>query len=330
MNTDFDLSIVISSFNRDNKILQTVSRIFESDFSGFQNIELIIIDDGSPLPVEKILSDLKEIPSVIDLKLLRQENSGIGATRNRGFRVANSNLIMFLDDDILIKKETIKEIFEAHQDKPGGVFFGSCPFISHESEALRRFASSLFGYDEINTEKSYERVNAVASALLFVNKTQLSGIENFYQDYLTIPASEEYEIIYRFHKLDIPVFRAKHISAIHNHHLELGWLVQQQYKYGMATAEVFIKNPEIIKMRKFAELGVTLNMSKSINARGIAKTLLASNFGRKILLRLAGTLNNLLPNGNHDIVFGLLTTAYFRAGYREGSRKFANNADKNE
>ena len=91
MDPVFDISIIISSFNRENKVLQTIQRLFESDFSDFNKIELIVIDDGSPSPVDKLLPQLKTIPGKIDLRLIIQGNAGIGATRNRGFREAKAN-----------------------------------------------------------------------------------------------------------------------------------------------------------------------------------------------------------------------------------------------
>ncbi len=60
MNKDFDISIVISSYNRDDKVLQTVQRLFESDLSEFNKVEVIVVDDGSPSPVDKLLH--KAIP----------------------------------------------------------------------------------------------------------------------------------------------------------------------------------------------------------------------------------------------------------------------------
>jgi glycosyltransferase involved in cell wall biosynthesis len=320
MKQDFALSIIISSFNRDDKVLETVEHLFASDFGGFKNIELIIIDDGSPRPVEDALARLKEIPSVISLRLVKQKNSGIGATRNRGFREAQSDILLFLDDDILVKKETLKEIVKAHQDKPGSVFFGSYPFISHESESLKRFAGKLFGYSEITEEKKYEKVDAITSGLLSVNKAQLNGTESFYRDDMTIPAAEEYEIISRFHQLGIPIVHARHISAIHNHHLKLEWLVEQQYKYGLATAEAFLKKPEITEMPKFARLKQSLQAN---GLKGFLKSLLTTGASRKFLLRSAHTLENLFSKSSHDFIFGLLTSSYYWAGYREGLKRFS-------
>jgi glycosyltransferase involved in cell wall biosynthesis len=327
MNQSFDLSIIISSYNRDDKVLQTVRRLFESDLEDFQKIELIVIDDGSPRPVADLLTQLKEIPQVIDLKLIRQENSGIGATRNRGFNEAGSPIVLFLDDDILLKKDTLKNIFRAQSEGHGAVIFGSYPFVSHETEALHNFARKLFGYDEITDEAKFEKVNAITSGLLCVDKSKLKNIDNFYQNDLTIPAAEEYEIIYRFYKLNIPIVHAKHIFAVHNHHLELDWLVRQQYKYGLGTAEAFLKYPEIENLESFGELKNKLQSIKKKNAKNIIKSILASAGGRKILLLTAKALEKIFPKKNQNFIFGMLTSSFYWAGYLEGERRFSQAAD---
>lgn len=323
MNKNYDLSITISSYNRDDKVLQTVRRLFESDFTGFQNIELIVVDDGSPRPVKDALAKLEEIPSVIELRLIRQDNAGIGATRNRGFREAQSDLVLFLDDDILLKPATLREIAEAHRHAPGAVVFGNYPFITHETESLHQFARHLYGYDAITGEASFEKVNAITSGLLWVDKAQLREIGDFYRDDLSIPAAEEYEIIARFHKLGIPIFRAAHICAIHNHHLKLDWLVEQQYKYGMGTAEAFAKYADITSLESFAELKRKMDGLGKTGAKNLVKVALASGFGRKLLLFYARKTEKLFQNRNRNFIFGMLASAYFWAGYREGLKRFS-------
>ena len=323
MNKKYDLTITISSFNRDDKVLETVRRLFESDFSGFQKIELIVVDDGSPRPVADALARLEEIPPVIEMRLIRQENAGIGATRNRGFREAQADLVLFLDDDILLKPETLREIVEAHRSGPGAVIFGNYPFISHETESLHQFARELYGYDSITTQASYERVNAITSGLLWVDKSKFKDTKDFYRDDLSIPAAEEYEIIVRFHRTGIPIFRAQHICAIHNHHLELKWLVQQQYKYGMGTAEAFAKYSDITDLETFAELKRKMDAAfGKRSAKNLAKSVLASGFGRRALLLYAQKTEKLFRNKKRNFLFGMLASAYYWAGYREGLKRF--------
>jgi hypothetical protein len=164
-------------------------------------------------------------------------------------------------------------------------------------------------------------VDAITSGLLIVDRLQLPDRENFYRDDLSIPAAEEHEIIARFHRLGIPIYNALHISATHNHHLELNWLVQQQYKYGLATAEAFSKVRDLDEMQRYAELSEKLSFS---GPNGALKWSLASQAGRAFLLRLSRFAERLFPDRDNNKLFGLTASAYFWGGYIEGKERFQN------
>lgn len=314
---EYDISVTVSSFNRDDKVGQTLERLFVSDVSRFEQIEVLVVDDGSPRPVRDVIERLDAPPEKMHLRLIEQENAGIGATRNRGFQEAKAELILFLDDDILVKPTTLNEFVEAQEMHPG-VVFGSCPFATHETKALERFASDFYGYDRITDEPEYDVVNAIASGLLCVDRTKLDGLENLYRDDLTIPAAEEHEIIYRFDKMNIPIVHARHISATHNHHLELEWIASQQFKYGEATAEAFNKVPGIVEMERFGAMKKSLENLTSGELKGFGKRMFASVAGRKILITACELAQKMSPKGDHARIFGYLTTAYFWAGFLKG------------
>lgn len=320
MGSVYDISIVISSFNRDDKVLQTVQRLFESYLHSFAKVEVIIIDDGSPSPVEKLLQQVQHVPVNVDWRIITQRNTGIGATRNRGYREARAGVVIFLDDDILVYSHTIQQLYHAILYGPGPVIFGNYPFSSHASGSLRKFAEHLYGYDAITEKENYQQVNAITSGLLAVNKEKMPDRNFFYKDNLSVPAAEEYEIIARFHRLGIPIYMATHIKAVHNHHLKLNWLVQQQYKYGLGTAEAFIKFPEITGLSRYAELKNNLDRK---TGRRVVKNLFSSGFCRQLLLYYARITERILKNRNRNKLFGILTTAYFWAGYREGKKRFS-------
>src|SRR5690606_20703497 len=104
-----------------------------------------------------------------------------------------------------------------------------------------------------------------------------------------------------------------HICAIHNHHLELKWLVEQQYKYGMGTAEAFVKYPDLTDLPSFAELKTKMDGLGKAGAKNLLKAALASNLGRRLLLFYALKTERLLRNKNRDFIFGMLASAYYWA-----------------
>ena len=62
MTEAYDMSVAISAFNRDDKVGETLERLFECDLSRFENIEVIVVDDGSPRPVADVLQRWVRLP----------------------------------------------------------------------------------------------------------------------------------------------------------------------------------------------------------------------------------------------------------------------------
>lgn len=314
-----DLSIVISSFNRNDKVLETLRSLCANDLAGIGDVEVIIIDDGSPRPVEPLLMQLGKVPENFRIRVIKQDNAGIGPTRNLGFRESANDLVLFLDDDIIMEKGSLRKIIESTSAEQCGVVFGSYPFVTHESESLGMFASKFYGYDRLSDEPSFEYINGIASGFLWVTKSKLGIVGDLYRNDLKIPAAEEHELIFRFRQSGRQIAHARHISATHNHHLELAWIADQQYKYGLATAEAFQKYPDIVQMPRFAELKTTLDGGPRM--KKFMKDLVSSALGRTVGLTLARLVQKLSPNADHGRVFALVTTAHFRGGYKDGTKQ---------
>src|SRR6476661_6291621 len=161
-----NITVVIPTYNRPEQLGKVLDHLLASDVAGFSNVDVIVVDDGSKVPARYIVESLR--PSgVFRLRYIYQENSGPAEARNHGFREADHEIVLFIDDDILVFPGLIGKHFEAHQAFPGSVIFGKCPFVVPEPEtASYRFLSSLGE----NGSGGYERVNVVASGNLSVEK----------------------------------------------------------------------------------------------------------------------------------------------------------------
>lgn len=95
-NKDRDgISIVIPLFNKEQTIRETLTRLI--DAAPPPN-EIIVVDDGS---TDSSYAIAKEFTGKI--ALLRQQNAGPSAARNRGARLAKNSHLIFLDaDDYLL------------------------------------------------------------------------------------------------------------------------------------------------------------------------------------------------------------------------------------
>ncbi len=87
------LSVVIPCYRQAHFLPQAVRSVLDQTLA---DIEVIVVDDGSPDDPLSHLGHLAGDPRVI---YLRQENAGLGAARNAGVRVSRGAFLNFLDAD---------------------------------------------------------------------------------------------------------------------------------------------------------------------------------------------------------------------------------------
>lgn len=95
---ELKLSVIIPTYNAEDYLLDAVNSIKNQTF-GFENIELILVDDNSQDNTVNIICDLaNKYKNVISV--FSKDNSGTASgPRNLGIEVASTNFIMFLDND---------------------------------------------------------------------------------------------------------------------------------------------------------------------------------------------------------------------------------------
>ncbi|MBB1279843.1 glycosyltransferase [Pseudoalteromonas sp. SR41-1] len=88
------ISVIITSFNRGEMLRRAIDSVLNQDY---KNFELIIVDDCSDSPTQKVLDAYEGIQIV---KIIRmQENSGANICRNVGINSATGVFYTGLDDD---------------------------------------------------------------------------------------------------------------------------------------------------------------------------------------------------------------------------------------
>ncbi len=92
-----DISVCISHYCRPEYLTTALQSLVNQSIKGF---EVIVVDDGSPDEFQSRLSDVVALyKDQLDLKLIRQENSYLGASRNTAWTNSNGQYVLFMDDD---------------------------------------------------------------------------------------------------------------------------------------------------------------------------------------------------------------------------------------
>lgn len=101
-------SIIIPHFNSQKTLWPLLESIASSKEA--PPYEVIVVDDGSPIALEITQCNV----SVIHLK----KRGGAGAARNRGVKVAQGEILVFLDSDVLLFEDTLLNLAKKFQEDP--------------------------------------------------------------------------------------------------------------------------------------------------------------------------------------------------------------------
>ena len=88
------VSIIVPIYNVEKYIYRCVRSLLKQDYS---NIEIILVDDGSPDKSLEIIEDMAQNDNRI--KIIHKENGGVSSARNRGIDLASGLFVMFVDGD---------------------------------------------------------------------------------------------------------------------------------------------------------------------------------------------------------------------------------------
>lgn len=88
------ISVIVPVYGVEKYIEHCVNSIVHQTY---RNLEIILVDDGSPDNCGGICDDFARKDSRI--KVIHKKNGGLSDARNEGLKVANGDLLAFVDSD---------------------------------------------------------------------------------------------------------------------------------------------------------------------------------------------------------------------------------------
>ena len=104
-------SVVIPVYNGERYVRELITGLNKQTE---KNFEVIVVDDGS---TDNSLKIIKETKKAFKLRVIKQENSGPAAARNKGAKNSKADIIIFIDSDCDPRPDFIEKIIEPLKDK---------------------------------------------------------------------------------------------------------------------------------------------------------------------------------------------------------------------
>ena len=139
------VSVVIPAFDAAETLGGAITSALTQTYP---RVEIIVVDDGSTDETPMLLEAYRS-----RLRVARQENAGVGTARNHGARLAQGELIAFLDADDVLLPQYLQRLVSTWRAGGGGRRAAASNAYFLRAEGLSRFrtlASTYFprGHDQ--------------------------------------------------------------------------------------------------------------------------------------------------------------------------------------
>ena len=151
------ISIIIPVYNVESYLRECLDSVINQTYN---NLEIILIDDGSPDNCGFICDEYAEKDSRIIV--IHKENAGVGAARNDGLDMVTGEWITFVDSDDWIEPDYCENFIQfAAKHQADMVFMGGAILEYDGNEAvIRRSVRSEFVYTKAHDPEKWEILQA--------------------------------------------------------------------------------------------------------------------------------------------------------------------------
>lgn len=100
------VSVIVPVYNAEDYLEKCISSITAQTFA---DLELILVDDGSPDKSGEICDALAKTDERI--KVIHKQNAGVSAARNMGLQTASGDYVFFCDSDDTLPRDAIERLY---------------------------------------------------------------------------------------------------------------------------------------------------------------------------------------------------------------------------
>lgn len=243
------VSIIIPCYNTGIFLQEAIESVVDS---GFIQYEIVVVNDGSE---DKETLEILSSINFLKMKVIHQENRGLGAARNIGVKHSSGEILFFLDSDNRVRKGYFEKALDNFSRDPSiGVVYAKPVFFGDSEEV--RFHVRPFNFNALLAGNYID-------ACAFVRRSTFNEVGGFDED-RRLKISEDWDLWVRigltnwkFHLIDELLFdyRIRRDSMIGSSGMgnreitmnylgeKYGYLIHQKYRQHFRVIERIQENP---------------------------------------------------------------------------------------
>ncbi|MGA2742643.1 MAG: glycosyltransferase [Bryobacteraceae bacterium] len=149
------VSVVIAAYNEEKVIVRTVESILRN---GYDDVELVIVDDGSTDATLEVLR--RDFGGRANVRILAQPNGGKSAALNNAIAHARHEILIALDADTIFRAGTIGKLVRHFADAEVGAVSGNAR-VGNRNSWITRFQSIEYIYGFNLDRRALDFLNAI-------------------------------------------------------------------------------------------------------------------------------------------------------------------------
>ncbi|QJX47557.1 glycosyltransferase family 2 protein [Hymenobacter taeanensis] len=237
------VSAVVPTYNGAHKILNILRALEGQDWAPD---EVIVVVDGSTDNTIDLINRTEF--SFKKLKVVEQLNKGRAVVRNRGFKEASSDLLVFFDDDMRPLPDCIRRHVIHHSKVPNSIAVGNVmedyevmktDFQRYKAWLSRKWMSQFTSEDTtlINSKRPFiTAANFSITKLLFA---KLDGFDELLTDI------EDFDLAMRASENNIPIYFLSNALAWHDEPVSCKTYIKRLREYKRAHNKLKAIKPSL-------------------------------------------------------------------------------------
>ncbi|MFX4261491.1 mycofactocin biosynthesis glycosyltransferase MftF [Pelotomaculum propionicicum] len=229
------MSVVIPTYNRREMLAGCVRSLLDMDYPR-EKMEIIVVDDASPLPVEVGYNG----PSLRVVRL--DTNGGPAAARNQAVKLAKGEIIAFLDDDCLAHRGWLRALVPCFQYPDVAAAGGRVEpaGLTRPLDRYEQFQSPLMMGQRQRKVRKGSSLSYLATCNLLVKKDSFTAAGGFDP---RLRVGEDVDLCWRLLENGGHIYYIPGGSVQHHHRSGLLPFLKRRYDYGQSEAMLQARHP---------------------------------------------------------------------------------------
>jgi GT2 family glycosyltransferase len=224
-------TVIVPTYNRAAALARTLDALCAMDFPA-DRLEIVVVDTGS------LEREAEDVATSRGARYLRHFDAGVAAARNHGAAQASGELLMFVDDDIVVGDQNLRQHESIHSETPRCLVSGHWEF---DPQLRTRLESTALGRYRLRYEDRYNKPDGVtatrergrinpltlAAANLSIRRDAFRALRGFDERFPV--GAEDQDLTWRARRAGFSLVYDYDIQVIHNdQHADLQSLCRRQ------------------------------------------------------------------------------------------------------